>query len=42
MKNNIFIWGSKSTALIVNKVLNNYRNELNLNFFNVKESKKIN
>ena len=40
MKNNIFICGSKSTALIVSKVLNNYRNELNLSFLNVKESKK--
>ena len=40
MKNNIFIFGSRSTALIVSKVLNNYRNELNLNFLNVKEFKK--
>ena len=40
MKNNIFICGSRSTALIVSKVLNNYRNELNLNFLNAKKSKK--
>ena len=40
MKNNIFVCGSKSTALIVSKVINNYRKELNLSFINVKESKK--
>ena len=41
MKNNIFIWGSKSKALIINKVLNNYKKELNINFLNIKGSKKI-
>lgn len=29
MKNNIFIWGSKSKALIINKVLKNYKKKLN-------------
>ena len=42
MKNNIFICGSKSTALIVSNALNNYKKELNLKFLNIRESKKIN
>ena len=40
MKNNIFIWGSKSKALIINKVLKNYKKELNIKFLNIKGLKK--
>ena len=40
MRNNIFICGSKSTALIVSNALNNYKKELNLKFLNVNVSKK--
>ena len=41
MKNNIFIWGSKSKALIINKVIANYKKELNLSLSNIKSNLKI-
>ena len=39
MKNNILLYGSKSTALLITKVINNYKKELNLRFFNTKKGK---
>ena len=41
MKNNIFIWGSKSKALIINKVITNHKKELNLSLSNIKSNLKI-
>jgi len=42
MKNNILLWGSKSKALIINKLIQNYKEELNAKFLNIKDSKKNN
>ena len=41
MKNNIFIWGSKSKALIICKVISNHKKELNLNPINKKNNLKV-
>jgi acetyltransferase EpsM len=35
MKNNIFIWGSKSYALIINEFIKNYKNEINIIHSNI-------
>ena len=39
MINNVFIWGSKSYALLVDDLITNYKSSLNLSFLNSNKSK---
>jgi len=39
MKNTVMLWGSKSKAKIVKKLIENYKEELNLHFIKSKKKK---
>jgi len=41
MKNSIFIWGSKSYALIINDFFKNYKKELNLDYLNITKKNNL-
>ena len=41
MKNSIFIWGSKSYARIVNDFIENYKKELNLDYFTTSKKNRL-
>ena len=41
MKNSIFIWGSKSYARIVNDFIENYKRELNLDYFTTSKKNRL-